>query len=93
MKICIFQKKNTKKCLKKINITISTQTLMHVLKKSQKYFQNFFSNCFSNFCQFSEFQWDKDDGDVGGDGDGDGQLWGLKLTETIPNIYQDLGKI
>ena len=39
----------------------------------------FFSNCFSNFCQFLEFQWDKDDGD--------GQLWGPKLTETIANIY------
>ena len=40
-----------------------------------------------------EFQWDKYDGDVGGDSDGDGQLWGPKLTETIANIYYDLGKI
>ena len=37
-------------------------------KKSEIFLEIFFSKCFSNFCQFSEFQWDKDDGDVGGDG-------------------------
>ena len=36
---------------------------------------------------------DKVDGDVGGDGDGDGRLLDPKLTETIANIYKDLGKI
>ena len=58
-------------------------------KKSEIFLKIFLSKYFSNFCQFSKFQWDKDDGDVGGDGDGDvdGQLWGPKLTETIPNIY------
>ena len=51
---------------------------------SERYFA-----IFPNFSQFSEFHWDNDDGDVGSDGDGDsnGQLWGLKLTETIPYIY------
>ena len=47
----------------------------------------FFLNIFTNFSQFSNFQWDNDGGDVGGDCDGDGQLWDPKLTETIPNIY------
>ena len=62
-------------------------------KKSEIFLETFFSTCFSNFCQFPEIHWDKYDGDVGGDSDGDGQLWGPKLTETIANIYQDLGKI
>ena len=56
-------------------------------KNSEISLKIFLSKIFSNFCQFSKFQWDKDDGDIGGDGDGDGQLWGPKLTEIIPNIY------
>ena len=43
----------------------------------------FFLNIFPNLSQFSEFEWDNDDGDVGGDD----QFWDPKLTETIPNIY------
>ena len=61
--------------------------------KSEIFLKIFVSKYFSNFCQFSKFQWDKDDGNFGGDGDSDGQLWSPKLTETILNIYQDLGKI
>ena len=62
--------------------------MIYGLKRSLEIFLKiFFSKCLSKFGQFSEFQWDKDDGDVGGDGDDDGQLWGPKLTETIPNIY------
>ena len=45
----------------------------------------------TNFNQFSEILVDNVDGDVGGDGDG--QLLDPKLTETIANIYKDLGKI
>ena len=53
-------------------------------KKSEIFLRIFFSFFPpSNFSQFSEFQWDKDNGDVGGDR----QLWGPKLTETIPNIH------
>ena len=47
-----------------------------------------------NFFSINFFLWilvDNVDGDAGGDGDG--QLLDPKLTETIANIYKDLGKI
>ena len=55
------------------------------------FFLNIFLIFFTNFNQFSEILVDNVDGDVGGDGDG--QLLDPKLTETIANIYKDLGKI
>ena len=59
-----------KKYLNIINISLSTYSLMYVLKKKKVIFlEIFFKHIFPNFSQFSEFQWDNGDGDVGGDGE------------------------
>ena len=43
---------------------------MYVLKKTKQFFlEKFKKNIFPNFSQYSEFQWDNGDGDVGGDGE------------------------
>ena len=42
---------------------------MYVLKKIQIQIQITKYNIFPNFSQYSEFQWDNGDGDVGGDGE------------------------
>ena len=42
---------------------------MYVLKKKSIFLEIFFKNIFPNFSQFSEFQWDNGDGDIGGDGE------------------------
>ena len=55
--------------LKIINISPSTYSLMYVLKKKSHFLEIFFKNIFPNFSQFSEFQWDNGDGDIGGDGE------------------------
>ena len=52
------------------------------------FFLKYFLDFFTNFNQFSEILVDNVDGDIGGDGDGDGQLLDPKLTETIANIYK-----
>ena len=59
----------TENCLKTINIILITYTLRYVLGKKLKYFWEtfFFYIFFPNFSQFSKFQWDSGDGDVGGD--------------------------
>ena len=62
-------KKNLKKKLKIINITHSIYALMYVLKKNFFFFEKLKKNIFPNFSQYSEFQWDNGDGDVGGDGE------------------------
>ena len=38
-------------------------------KKKKKNLEKFKKNIFPNFSQYSEFQWDNGDGDVGGDGE------------------------
>ena len=58
-----------KNILKIINITHSIYALMYVLKKEEIFFEKFKKNIFPNFSQYSEFQWDNGDGDVGGDGE------------------------
>ena len=61
--------KNKNIILKIINITHSTYALMYVLKKNQFFLEKLKKNIFPNFSQFSEFQWDNGDGDIGGDGE------------------------
>ena len=56
-----------KNILKIINITHSIYALMYVLKKEEKKIWKNLTNIFPNFSQYSEFQWDNGDGDVGGD--------------------------
>ena len=58
-----------KNILKIINITHSIYALMYVLKKRPIFLEKFKKNIFPNFSQYSEFQWDNGDGDVGGDGE------------------------
>ena len=55
--------------VKIINISLSTYSLMYVLKINLLFLEIFLKNIFPNFSQFSEFQWDNGDGDVGGDGE------------------------
>ena len=62
--------KKMKKIIQKImNIILSTYTLIYVSPKNIIFLEIFFKNIFPNFSQFSEFQWDNGDGDVGGDGE------------------------
>ena len=65
---CILHSKseviNDKNCV--LNIKSQLLFLLQIIYKT---FPKLKKNIFLNFSQFSEFQWDNGDGDIGGDGE------------------------
>ena len=57
-------------------------------KKVRNIFRNIFFNLFTNFCQFPEFHWDKYDGDVSGDSDGDGRFGVRNSPRLLPTYIR-----